>query len=151
MKKKPYQFQRVEITEYIFISNGPKGKITKIVQFQPLQRENLFNLGFGDLTTSGAVDDKAESNNEDIVKVLATIIHILQNFLAGNPHAKVFFIGSTAQRTEVYRLILARHFKELSKTYWITALKEDPSGISEVDYRPDDAGPFLGFLIEKNE
>jgi hypothetical protein len=61
LKKEPYQFQREEITEYTFISNGPKGRITKVVQFQPLQRENFYNIGFGDLTASGAVDDKTES------------------------------------------------------------------------------------------
>jgi hypothetical protein len=97
------------------------------------------------------VDDKIESNNDDIVKVLATVIHIIQNFLADNPRARVFFTGSTVQRTEVYRLILARYFTELSKRYWITALKELTFGISKVEFGPNDAGPFLGFLIEKNE
>jgi hypothetical protein len=99
LKKESYPFQREEISEYTFISNGPKGQITKVVQFQPLQRENLYNIGFGDLTASGTVDDKIESNNDDIVKVLATVIHIIQNFLTENAQARVFFMGSTVQRT----------------------------------------------------
>jgi hypothetical protein len=151
LKKEPYQFQQEEITEHTFISNGPRGQIKKVVQFQPLQRKNIFNVGFGDLTPTGTIDDKTESNNDDIVKVLATVIHIIQNFLAANPNAKVFFTGSTVQRTEVYRLILKRHFKELSKTYRITTLKNDSYGISEVEFKPNDTSSFLGFLIEKNK
>ena len=83
------------------------------------------------------------------VKVLATIIHIIQDFLAEKPEARLFFNGSTLQRTEVYRLILARHFLELSKTYSITALKKEGREIVEVEFKAIDKGPFLGFLIEK--
>ena len=149
MKKVPYKVERHRITEYRFTSEGPKGEITKIVQIEPLAGENLYNIGFGDLTSEGHVDDKVESNNEDIVKVLATVIHIIQDFLAEKPEAKLFFTGSTTQRTEVYRLILVRYYPELSKTYSITALKKESREVIEVEFKATDKGPFLGFLIEK--
>lgn len=135
MRKEPYQFEHDGITEYKFISEGPKGRITKVVQFIPLQREGLFNIGFGDLTAAGKVDDTIESNNKDIVKVLATVIHIIEDFLTENPHVKVFFAGSNSQRTEIYRFILSRHFKS--------------STVTEIEYVPTDRGPFLGFLLQK--
>ena len=101
MKKSPYKVDKNAIAEYQFISEGPKGEIRKVVQIEPLQGENLYNIGFGDLTPDGHVDDKVESNNEDLVKVLATVIYIIQDFLTEKPDAKLFFTGSTSQRTEV--------------------------------------------------
>jgi hypothetical protein len=56
---------------YLFISEGPKGRIIKIVLFQNIG-ENSYNLAFGDFN-GGQVDDEVVSNNRDFVKVLSTV------------------------------------------------------------------------------
>jgi len=54
----------------------------------------------------GQVDDKVNTNNSDLVKVLGTVISIIQSFLNENMEAKIFFTGSTQQRTEYILLFL---------------------------------------------
>ena len=50
----------------------------------------------------GQVDDKVNTNNSDLVKVLGTVISIIQSFLNENMEAKIFFTGSTQQRPDLY-------------------------------------------------
>jgi len=57
------------------------------------------NLGIGDLLPNGSFDDKANSNNGDILKVLATVVYILKHYTSQNPEIMVFFTGSTKERT----------------------------------------------------
>ncbi len=59
-----------------------------------------------DLLASGKIDDKANSNNGDIIKVLSTVILIIKDFTEENPEAKIAFSGSTKERTALYQRIL---------------------------------------------
>ncbi len=52
----------------------------------------------------GQVDDKVNTNNSDLVKVLGTVISIIQSFLNENMEAKIFFTGST-QHALIYILL----------------------------------------------
>ena len=62
------------LTIFEFVSRGPKGQITKLVQYSETIFPNLYNLGFGDKDqTSGKIDDKVVTNNGDSHKVLATV------------------------------------------------------------------------------
>jgi hypothetical protein len=45
--------------EFQFTSEGPKGKIVKVIQFTQPQNENIYNLEFGNLRKNGSVDDEA--------------------------------------------------------------------------------------------
>jgi hypothetical protein len=60
--------------------------------------KNILNLGFGDLLPDGSVNDTSNSINGDIVKVLATIISIIEDFTTEYPDIKVVFAGSTVRR-----------------------------------------------------
>jgi hypothetical protein len=52
------------LTVIEFVSEGPKGLIRKIVQFQETNQTNLYNLAFGDFDpVTGEVDDLVVSNN----------------------------------------------------------------------------------------
>lgn len=66
MKLEKYELksgQELEVFE--FVSVGPKGKITKIVQYFSTNYKDLYNLGFGDKdATTGGIDDTVISNNE---------------------------------------------------------------------------------------
>ncbi len=42
-----------------FLSEGPKGEITKLIQFQQMNLPNLYNLAFGDfILLTGQLDDR---------------------------------------------------------------------------------------------
>ena len=72
-------------TVFEFVSEGPKGSIRKLIQFQKTNEHNLYNLAFGDKNIeTGQLDDLVISNNGDSEKVLATVISALYAFLTTN-------------------------------------------------------------------
>jgi hypothetical protein len=57
MIEQPYPYYVLrEQTQYIFISIGERS-VAKIVQFDPLVEDGIWNLGFGDLDKNGFIDD----------------------------------------------------------------------------------------------
>jgi hypothetical protein len=100
--------------QYYFESIGKKGKIIKVVAFTE-KEENIYNLGFADFNTeTGQIDDKSNSKNGDMPKVLATILYITAEFLSQNPFAYVFFEGSTPDRTRLYQMAINHYYNEFS-------------------------------------
>lgn len=60
---------------YDFVSVG-KAVIRKVILFEKLDEENLFNLVLGDITNEGKVDVYAISDNGDMVKVIVTVFRV---------------------------------------------------------------------------
>jgi len=94
-------------------------------------------MGFGDLMQDGSIDDTSNSNNGDIVKVLATVIHILKEFTHVHPHIKIVFTGTTKERTLLYKRILKSNLAEFSKTFAISGLIKKGGRYTEIDFEPD--------------
>src|SRR5204863_2541814 len=119
MNHSPYPYNRLPISRYTFISTG-KRPIEKVIEFTPTRIENVYNLGFGDLLPNGKIDDTANSNNGDIVKVFATVIDILRDFTQQNPSFKILFLGSTSHRTLLYNRIVKTYYQSFSKIFVVT-------------------------------
>ena len=65
-------------TRFEFISEGPKGAIRKLIEFQATTDPEVYNLALGDKDPlSGDINDLAVSNNGDTEKVLSTVIAAL--------------------------------------------------------------------------
>lgn len=62
-----------DLMETIFISQGPKGEIKKIIQFIETGSPGMYNLSFGNLLPDGNVDDFSKNDNKDRNKILATV------------------------------------------------------------------------------
>lgn len=85
-----------QLTTFKFISEGQKGLIHKIVQYQPTNLKNVYNLAFGDKDhTTGEIDDTIISNNGDSEKVLATVVASVYAFTDKYPEAWIYATGST--------------------------------------------------------
>jgi len=116
-------YKQIEISPdfevYDFISNGAKGAIHKRIFFELVREPDIYNLAFGDLMADGSIDDYSISDNKDMAKVLATIAAIVKLFLDKYPQRKVFFRGSTAERTRLYRMAISINLQELSDYYSI--------------------------------
>lgn len=150
MQTKSYSYDRKYSTRYTFVSKGNKGAIVKIVEFTPTSVKHILNLGFGDLLENGNVDDIANSNNGDIIKVLATVISIIKDFTHEHPDIKIVFAGSTARRTELYHRILKMYYAEFKKDFIITALKDDGNeNYSEVLFEPASNTKYIAFFIKR--
>ena len=104
-------------------------------------------MGFGDLADDGGIDDNVRSNNGDIVKVLSTVMHIVKNFLNEPPKAKIAFVGSSPNRTALYRRILKTYYEAFSNEYVISALIQENDLYKEVLFNPLSLTHYLFFYI----
>jgi hypothetical protein len=88
-----------------FTSVGPKGDIPKIIVFNKVSDNGLYNLAFGDYDEkTGHINDRAVSNNGDSEKILATVIQALYIFFKRYPTCIVIAKGNTKSRTRLYRM-----------------------------------------------
>ena len=105
-------------TTFEFVSEGPKGKIVKAIQFQQTVEANVYNLAFGDLNSlTGRIDDKAVTDNGDTEKVLATVIRAVYLFTEQYANAWVYAIGSTTTRTRLYRIGINKYFDIINEDF----------------------------------
>ena len=108
------------LTVFEFVSEGPRGFIRKLIQFQETNEPNLYNLAFGDKNPeTGEVDDLVVSDNGDSEKVLATVIAALYAFFDKHPGAFVYATGSTRARTRLYRMGITRFYAEMNQDFYL--------------------------------
>jgi hypothetical protein len=148
MKESTYQYRKTQAFRYTFTSIG-KRRIQKEVVFTPTIVPHVYNLGFGDRLPDGSIDDKANSNNGDIRRILATLVHILVDFTSALPEAEVFFSGSTDERTRLYARILRTYFPFFSKDFVIDALIKQKGKYIQVAFDPESPHTFVGFFVRK--
>ena len=77
---------------YWFYSEGPRGRIRKVIEFQWVQGlgSSTFNLAFGDFNEgTNQLDDRSVSNNQDHLKVLHTVAAAIIRFLRDHPRSKI--------------------------------------------------------------
>jgi hypothetical protein len=125
MKLPRYQLKAEQsLLVFEFISEGPKGQITKLVKFSETNLKGLFNLAFGDKDKlTGEINDIVISNNDDSEKVLATVIATLYAFTDKHPEAYVLASGSTKSRTRLYRMGITKYLDEIRNDYFIYGLR----------------------------
>ena len=148
MKEEAYPYDQTKVNNYFFISVG-KRRIVKHVAFTPIGVGNLVNMGFGDMLPGGAVNDKTNSNNGDMVRVLATMVQILLDFTARSPDTEVFFIGSTDERTKLYSRIIRTYYRTFSKNFRINVLVAEGINLIEIPFESGANMEFFGFLIKR--
>ena len=120
-----------------FLSEGPKGKIPKLIKFSETNLKGLYNLAFGDKDPiTGEIDDMNVSNNSDSEMVLATVVATVYAFSDKYPDCMVYATGSTKARTRLYRMGITKYVKEIQKDFEIFGLHENlwQSFEKEVNY-----------------
>jgi hypothetical protein len=153
-----YSYDRHYATRYTFVSKGRKGAILKAVQFTQTSVKNILNLSFGDLQPDGRIDDTVNTNNNDIIKVIATVIDIVNDFTSENPGIRIVFTGSSQTRTSMYFRILKMYRDAFSKTYVITGLVKDGNprltggqSFKEVPFEPESGDEYSAFFIKRKQ
>ena len=131
--------------EYEFMSIGPKGAISKVIQFTPTRDETIFNLALGNKKKDGGIDDMARDDNKDRDKILATVVSVLRIFFAAYPEKWIFFTGSSPERTRLYRMAITLNYETLSTDFEIVGLLRDMDAFLDV---PFERGiDYFGFLV----
>lgn len=96
-----------------FYSNGKNGKFELRLVITRLKDDdgenNVFNLGFGVWDEERKiVDDKIETRNDDMKRILATVADKAIEFLKQEPAAALYAEGSTTARTRLYQREIAK-------------------------------------------
>jgi hypothetical protein len=100
-----------------FFSIGNRGIIPKRIAFIPTEYENVYNLVFGDIDMEGEINDYSISDNGDRNRILATVIHAIDTYLNVYSERIIFFIGSTKERTRLYRIAIGLNYERLSERF----------------------------------
>lgn len=111
-----------QLWSYEFISEGPKGKIRKIVQFIPFNYNGraCFNLFLGDWNEEiNSADELTISNNQDSLIVLITVAKIVLEFTNGFPGAIIHIKGNTPSRTRLYQIGITKHWVDISALFTV--------------------------------
>jgi hypothetical protein len=132
---------------YEFVSEGYKGKISKLVIYSETHLHNFYNLGFGDKDElTGDINDTIVTNNGDSEKVLATVAATLYTFTDEFPDAMVFASGSTTARTRLYRIGISNNLEAIKNDFEIFGLTKDKNWV-EFEKRKD----FEAFLVKRKK
>jgi hypothetical protein len=150
MNISPYPYTK-RLNRYSFISVGKK-QVRKVVEFDVLGYAHLYNLGFGDLLPEmpeSGIDDFSNTDNGDMIRVLATVVTILIEFLNLNPQATVVFSGSTETRTNLYRRIIKRYYPAYKHRYEIMASYWHNGRLLEGEFDPFFKGEYVVFFVKR--
>ncbi|MBO9563945.1 MAG: hypothetical protein J7621_14275 [Niastella sp.] len=93
--------------DFEFCSEGPNGKIVKVIRFTPQNANGItyFSLGFGDVNEeANRIDDQSISNNQDRTKILATVAYAVLEFTSYFTDVMIHAKGSTPARTRLYQM-----------------------------------------------
>ena len=147
MNIEKYQIKSGEKLEvFEFVSEGPQGRITKLVQYTPTNYKDLYNLGFGDKNAeTGFVDDNVISNNNDSEKVLSTVVATLYAFTDKHPDALIYATGSSKSRTRLYRMGITKYLDEACNDFQIWGELND----SWEDFKKDI--DYIGFFVKRKD
>lgn len=108
-----------------FVSEGPKGKISKQVQFGETDSKGLYNLAFGDRDLeTGEINDAVISDNKDGNKVLATVVATVYAFTERHPNVWIYATGSTKSRIRLYRMGLTKYLFEIEEHFDLYGQKQ---------------------------
>jgi hypothetical protein len=147
MNNPKYQLNAEEdLTVFNFISEAPKGKITKIIEIKETNLKGFFNLAFGDKNQeTGTIDDTIVTNNNDTEKVLATVLSAVYAFTDLNPDAWVYATGSTDSRTRLYRMGINKYLSQVENDFEIYG--EKVNQWCKFDKNSD----FEGFVVKRKK
>jgi hypothetical protein len=121
MQLPKYLYKSEEFMLYFeFVSDGPNGRIKRVVQYSETSTKNVFNLGFGDYDErTKRINDLSISNNGDSMKVLATVASTVYAFTEKYPDVWIIAAGSTSARTRLYRMGISNNLAEIAEDFLV--------------------------------
>ena len=127
-----------------FISEGPKGKIPKLIKFSETSLKGFYNLAFGDKDKfTREIDDNVVSNNGDSEQVLATVVAAVFAFTNAYSDVWVYATGSTKSRTRLYRMGISKYFDDVIQDFYIF-------GMLDGEWSPFEKGKdYSAFLVKR--
>ena len=142
MNYPPYPFESLpDGLIYAFESRSNQRTIQKYVIFTPID-SRCYNLALVDLEEDGRLSDTTVSNNDDLERVLSTVIQIILKFLNHNLDCEVSFAGSTPERTRLYRIVINKYINDFSDHLSVDGILPEQSREA---FKPN--RPYLSFVL----
>ena len=96
-------------TIFTFESHGPRGIITKVVEFRATLNPNIYNMALLDWNgADGSLSDMTRSGNRDIERVLISVYAAMLQFIEHHPEKWIYFTGTTQSRIRLYRIAILK-------------------------------------------
>lgn len=125
MDKASYPLYSPFANFYTFTSIGKNGFVQKAVVFQEVEN-GIFNLALVDYEpTTQLWSDMTNTNNGDLPKIMATVVHIIKHFLEENPSRIIYMEGNTKSKNMLYNRIVNNYYDQFSETFDIMVNGED--------------------------
>jgi len=107
--------------EYFFFSEGPGGRIRKVVLFVLFNNTPpSYNLILGDWNNNDkCIDHRVVTNNRDTEKVLATVWAIIMEFTNIFGDVVINIEGNTDARKRLYQMSMNKFFHEIGKKFHV--------------------------------
>jgi len=106
--------------EYVFYSNGPNGRVLKVVRFVLLKTRpvHIYNLTLGDWNKAyDELDYWSVTNNGDTGKVLATVAAIVYDFMDIFRSALILVESDSPARIRLYQMAIHKYLKEIEEIF----------------------------------
>lgn len=85
--------------------------------FEPVMNGSVYHLVFGNLVAENEIDDFSIDDNGDRNKILATVVRAVDEYTKRYPERTIYFRGSNAARTRLYRMAIGLNLEELTLTF----------------------------------
>jgi len=117
-------FTNEDFLDYEFYSEGPKGKIKKVVHYQKINENPVvYNLAFGDFNEeTNTINDIINTNNDDRDIVLATVASTIIDFTDHYGDVYIYATGSTLARTRLYQMGISRIYIDIQNDFEVYGL-----------------------------
>lgn len=92
-------------------------QVKKVVRLRPTDIEGLYNFVLLDILPDGTTSDTAETNNQDMLVVLATVTQIAVDFLSKNPGCAIAVQGGDAKRQRLYQIMISRELDQIRQQF----------------------------------
>ena len=122
MNLERYEYQiKPTYKEYIFFSEGPKGRIRKVVCFVLFNHmPPSYSLILGDWNNEGhCIEHRVVINNRDTEKVLATVWAIIVEFTDIFGDVVINIEGNSDARKRLYQMCMNKFFHEIEKIFHV--------------------------------
>lgn len=130
--------------EYTFLSRGINGTFRKVVELERYPGTDIFNVLLVDEVAGFRRSDEDLTGNHDALKVVNTVVRIIEKFLAAFPEAGVFVSGNTPVKKAFYQ---RKVYGMKEAKYTVLANRVDGEAFAPVE-RPVNSGPvYNAFLV----
>jgi hypothetical protein len=101
-----------------------KGKLLKkIVVYSPFEdNPNIYNLALADAFDDGTFSDKIVSNNNDLEKIMSTVVQTVFCFFEKNPTKFIYIEGNTLEKNRLYRIIISKELELIESIFFVNGI-----------------------------